>query len=65
MACHSFNYSNDISKNVLDNYGLNENVINQIVNNPEYNDAKFLSWDGNKLLNKNKLPTNYKTCQKI
>ena len=65
MAYHSFSYSNDISKSVLDNNGLNENVVNEIVNNPEYNDAKFLSWNGSKLINKNELPTNYKTCQNI
>ena len=65
MACNSFSYSNDISKSVLDNNRLNENVVNEIVNNPEYKDANFLSWDGSKLINKNELPSNYKTCQNI
>ena len=65
MAYQSFSYSNDISKSVLDNNGLNENVVNEIVNNPEYSDAKFLSWNGSKLINKNELPINYKTCQNI
>lgn len=65
MAYHSFSYSNNISKSVLDNNGLNENVVSEIINNPEYNNAKFLSWDGSKLINKNELPSNYKTCQNI
>jgi len=65
MAYQSFSYSNNISKSVLDNNGLNENVVSEIVNNPEYNNAKFLSWNGNKLINKNELPSNYKTCQNI
>lgn len=65
MYQQSFSYSNNNSKNILDNNGLNENVINEIINNPEYNDVKFISWDGSKLINKNELPSNYKTCQNI
>ena len=65
MYQQTFSYSNNNSKIILDNNGLNENVINEIINNPEYNDVKFISWDGNKLINKNELPSNYKTCQNI
>ena len=65
MYQQSFSYSNNNSKNILDNNGLNENIINEIINNPEYNDVKFLSWDGSNLINKNELPSNYKTCQNI
>ena len=65
MYQQTFSYSNNNSKIILDNNGLNENVINEIINNPEYNEVKFISWDGSKLINKNELPPNYKTCQNI
>ena len=65
MDSKSFTYSNSNSKIVLDNHGLNENLLNDIIYNSEYDDLKFISWDGNNLINKNILPENYKTCQNI
>ena len=65
MESNSFAYSNSNSKMVLDNHGLNKELINEIIYNPEYNDLKFISWNGSNLINKNILPENYKTCQNI
>ena len=65
MYQQSFSYSNNNSKNILNNNGLNKNVINEIISNQKYNNLKFISWDGSKLINENELPSNYKTCKNI
>ena len=65
MDLNSFSYSNSNSKQILDTYGINESLLNNIIYSPEFSDLKFISWDGTKLVNKNILPDNYKTCQNI
>jgi hypothetical protein len=65
MQSNSFNYSNSLSKSVLDNHGLNKDIVNDIIYNPEFKDLKFISWNGKELINKNILPENYRTCKNI
>lgn len=50
---------------LLDSYGINESVINEIMYDPVLNAAKFVTWNGNQFCKINELPDDHKTRKNI
>ena len=53
------------TKNILDTYGIHEDILNNMIFNSELNSAKFITWDGKKFYNINQLPADHKTRKNI